>query len=59
MRLDSRLNFKAQIIKRLKRKMLAEAKIKKLSKIYGLSLALVRQIKVAKVQSVALYGTNI
>lgn len=38
---------------------MTEAKIKRLSKIYRLSSALVKQIQVATVQSVALYDTEI
>ena len=40
--LDRGLNFNAHINERLKKTKMTEARIKKLSKIYGLSQALVR-----------------
>ncbi len=53
------LNFNAPINERLKKARMAEAKMKRLSRIYRLFSALVKQIQVAEVQSVALYGAKI
>lgn len=57
--LDSHLNFSAHINERIKKAKATEARIKGLSKAYGLCPALVRRIQIAAVQSVALYGAEL
>ena len=57
--LDSHLNFGSHFRERLKRAKTAEARIRGLSKTYGLPLALVRRIQIAAVQSVVLYGVEL
>ena len=59
MRLYSYLNFGSHNRERLKRAKTAEARIRGLSKIYGLPPALVRRIQIAVVQSVVLYGAEL
>ncbi len=57
--LDSRLNSSAYINERLKKARIAKAKIKELSKIYEQFTTLLKQIQVAKIQSMALYIAEI
>lgn len=57
--LDSHLSFNTHISERLGKAKIAEFRIKWLSKTYGLPPAMVRQIQVAVVQLVALYGAEI
>ena len=57
--LDSRLTFDPHVSERLRKAKTAESRIRGLSKIYGLSPALVRRIQIAAVQSVALYGAEL
>ena len=57
--LDSFLNFGAHISEKLKKAKIAEIRIKKLSKTYGLSPALLRKIQIIAVQSVTLYGVEL
>ena len=57
--LDSHLNFRPHFRERLKRAKTAEARIRGLSKTYGLPPALVRRIQIAAVQSVVLYGAEL
>ena len=57
--LDSHLNFGPHFRERLKRAKTAEARIRGLSKTYGLLPALVREIQIAAVQSVVLYGAEL
>ena len=53
------LNFGSHFRERLKKSKTAEARIRGLSKTYGLSPALVRRIQIAAVQSVVLYGAEL
>lgn len=57
--LDNHLSFNTYISERLGKVKIAEFKIKWLSKTYELLPAIVRQIQVAAVQLVALYGAEI
>lgn len=57
--LDSRLNFAFHFNERMKKAKAAEARIKGLSKTYGLCPELVRRIQIAAVQSVALYEAEL
>ncbi len=57
--LDSHLNFGPHFRERLKRAKTAEARIRELSKTYGLPPALVRRIQIAAVQLVVLYGAEL
>ena len=57
--LDSHLNFAFHFNERMKKAKAAEARIKGLSKTYGLCPGLVRGIQIAAVQSVALYGAEL
>ena len=57
--LDSHLNFGPHFRERLQKAKTAEARIRGLSKTYGLSPALVRRIQIAAVQSIALYGAEL
>lgn len=57
--LDSHLNFAFHFNERMKKAKAAEARIKGLSKTYGLCPGLVRRIQIAAVQSVALYGAEL
>ena len=57
--LDSHLNFAFHFNERMKKAKTAEARIKGLSKTYGLCPGLVRRIQIAAVQSVALYGVEL
>lgn len=57
--LDSRLNFAFHFNERMKKAKAAEARIKGLSKTYGLCPGLVRRIQIAAAQSVAFYGAEL
>ena len=57
--LDSHLNFGSHFRERLKRAKTAEARIRGLSKTYGLPPGLVRHIQITAVQSVVLYGAEL
>ncbi len=57
--LDSGLNFSDQNNERLKKAQRVEARIKGLSKIYGLFSVLIIEIQFAEIQSVAFYGAEI
>lgn len=57
--LDIHLNFGSYFRKSLQKAKTAEGKIKRLSKTYNLSLALVRHIQIAAIQSIALYGVEL
>lgn len=57
--LDCSLSFGSHFRERLKRAKIAEARIRELSKTYGLPSALVRRIQIAAMQSVILYGAEI
>lgn len=56
---NSHLNFAFHFNERMKKAKAAEARIKELSKTYGLCPGLVRKIQIAAVQSVALYGAEL
>ena len=56
--LDSQLKFTAHINERLTKAKTAEIQVKRLSNTYGLASGIVRQIQIATVQSIALYGAE-
>ena len=56
---DSRLTFNSHINEKLRKAKTAESRIKRLSKTFGLSSALIRRIQIAAVQSVALYAAEL
>ena len=57
--LDSQLKFTSHINERVRRARTAEIWIKSLTRTYGLTPRLVRQIQIAVVQSTALYGAEV
>ena len=57
--LDSQLNFAFHVNEKMKKAKAAEIRIKGLGKSYGLYPALVRRIRIAALQSVALYGAEL
>lgn len=57
--LDSGLTFATHINERLKKAHAAQARIRGLTKSYGLPPGLVRKIEIAAVQSIALFGAEI
>ena len=57
--LDSQLKFTAPINKMLAKAKSAEIQVKRLSGTYELALELVRQIQIAAIQSMALYGAEL
>lgn len=57
--LDSGLTFVTHIKERVKKAQAAEARIKGLTRTYGLPPGLIRKIQIGAVQSIALYGSEI
>ena len=57
--LDGQLKFTSHINERISKARTAEIQIKGLTRTYGLAPGLVRQIQIAAVQSIALYGAEL
>ena len=57
--LDSGLTFVTHIRERVKKAQAAEARIRGLTRTYGLSPGLVRKIQIAAVQAIAFFGAEI